>query len=444
MEKKKILLVQPSFSYRDIAENEINPPLWMVYIGTYLRENGHDVKCFDRNVDGDLSDLNKVMRDFGPDFVGLSVMTGRMIYDSIRISRNVKDYSRAKVVWGGMHPSLLPKLCLDAPYVDYIVRGEGEQAGLDLIEGRTDSPGINMNPLAPLIDINELPEPDYSLIDMDKYEAVTVATSRGCPYRCSFCINRGFYGKHGRQRWRGLSAEKSIELIRKLSRYGKNFVIVDDNFTTVKKRTIEICEGIKDLGLRIYMFSRVDHLDEEVVTALKEAGVFQIQFGLESGSQRVLDFIQKDTNLDQQREAIKLCRKHGIMIDASYMIGIPTETEEELQKTVDFIKETKPDYVGLKVYHPYPGSELYDYCVDNGLFDPPETMEEWANLYTMEETLNTSSIPLEKLEETRKNVEGSVMRKGYVKKLFNMLKRGQVPGPKKIKRAMQHIIVRLR
>jgi anaerobic magnesium-protoporphyrin IX monomethyl ester cyclase len=442
MEPKRILLVQPSFSYKNIAEEELNPPLWAIYMGTYLKEKGHTIKVFDRNIQTDYKDFEKVLHEYNPDYVGFSILTGRLIYDAIQLSKTVKELTGAKVVWGGVHPSLLPEGCLKEEYVDYVIRGEGEAAFSNLISGLMDAPGVNTNELAPLINIDDLPDPDYSLVDLSKYEAMTISTSRGCPFRCTYCINRGFYGKEGRQSWRGLSPERTIKLFTNLAtkHHQKNFVIVDDNFTSNQQRTIQICEGIKKLKLRIYLFSRVNYMNEETVKALKQAGVFQIQFGLESGSQRVLDYIKKDMALEQAKNAVELCKKHGIMVDGSFMIGIPTETEEELKMTEEWIKQLKPDYCGLKVFHPYPGTELYDQCVVEGRFTPPDTLEGWAEISTMEANLNMSDIPTKTLVATQKRVESFIMSKGYTKKLVSMIKQGHLPSIKKVKRAVQHLL----
>lgn len=440
---KKILLVQPSFSYKNeiTPDEEINPPLWMVNIGTYLKAAGYQVECFDRNLEEDRKQFTEKLHSFEPDFVGFSVLSGRLIYDAIEMSQEVKKDTNATVVWGGMHSSLEPTTC-DRDFIDYFVRGEGEQPMLDIVEGRPDSPGVNMNPLAPLLKMSDLPFPDYSLIKAERYEGMSVATSRGCPARCTFCINRGFYGKHGQQCWRGLPAETTVRLFRTLHKTYKTrkFVIVDDNFTTNKKRLLEVCEGIKDLRLRIYLFSRVNYITEETIKALKSAGVFQIQFGFESGSQRVLDFLQKDTTLDQGRQAVKLCRKHGVLIDASFMIGLPTETLEELEETKNYIKEIDPEYIGIKVFHPLPGTELYEYCVKEGRFVPPTTLEGWADISLLNEAnLNMSDIPLETLKQVQVDLEGKRMYRGYVKKFISMVKAGDLPSIAKIRRAIDHL-----
>jgi anaerobic magnesium-protoporphyrin IX monomethyl ester cyclase len=440
---KTVFLVQPSFSYMNIAEEELNPPLWAIYLGTYLRSKGHKVVVFDRNIHESDEEFKKAILSLNPDYVGFSVMTGRVIFDAVNLSKHVRELCpNAKIVWGGVHPTLLPESCLSQSFIDHVIVSEGEYAFEQLIEGNLSYQGIDLNPLTSLIDINTLPDPDYDLVEMDKYEAITISTSRGCPWRCKYCINRGIFGKFGQQSWRSLTAEKTIKLFYDLEAkyHKKNFVIVDDNFTSIKKRTIEICEKIRPLGLRIYLFSRVNYIDEDTIKALKSAGVFQIQFGLESGSQRVLDYIQKDMKLEQVQTAIGLCKKYGVLTDGSFMIGLPTETEAELKETEEWIYKIKPDYTGLKVFHPYPGTELYDLCVSEGRFVPPTTLEGWAEIGTMEANLNMSDIPVDKLVTTQKKVEKFIMSRGYLNKLVSMVKHGQLPSVQKVKRAVQHLL----
>ncbi len=447
----RVLLVQACFSYKtENKDYDATMPLGLIYIGTMLEKYNHKVKIFDRNLGDNIKNevLIKELKRFDPDIVGISTMTGRVLYDALNVSKVVKENSNALVIWGGFHPTAVPRNTLEHPLVDHIVRGEGEYTMLEianLIEkGRDISKvkGLDLNPFRSFANLDELPFPNYDLVNVKNYDMFYISTSRGCPYRCAFCYNNYLWGKKRFENYRNLSTQNSIELITRLyEKYkDKRICIPDDNFPSNKKRALEILKNIQHLDLKMFIFSRVNLVNEEILKAYKKAGVWTLQMGIESGSQRVLNFLKKGTTVQQGRDAIRKCRKFKIFSGASFMIGTPDETMEDLNQTIHFIKQNPPDYIGLGIYQPLPPTETYDYCIKRGLINEPKSIEEWAqqsDFHYM--TINVSKIPDDILMKVKMSIERRILYRGYLKKLFRILSEGNLPNWKRVKHAIKHL-----
>jgi radical SAM superfamily enzyme YgiQ (UPF0313 family) len=438
----KVLLIQPNY---DISmphrwKSEAWTPLALVSLATYIRDKkGHEVKIYDRNLNYDNAQLIKLLENFNPDIVGLTCYTSPAIRDIMQVSHITKKNSKAIVIIGGPHATLEPKSLLDYQYIDYVVRGEGELPLMEicnLIDKKKATKknilklkNINYNPMRPFINLNDVPIMDYDLIDIKKYVVTTFATSRGCPGKCKFCYNQG-------RQLRFYDTKKTIEMITKvIEKYKiKEFVIADDNFANMSKRTTDICNALAKYNCSFFCFLRTDQACDKVMSELKKAGCLTIQFGFESGSQRILDFINKQTTVRQNIMAIQQCRKYGIFVEGSFMIGLPTETRQELQQTIDFIEKNKLDNVFTKVYKPYPSTELYEYCIKNKLMKRPETLEQWIEFSNLSEgNINVSSVPTPVLLKalSKANKHNLLM---YIKKGIIMAKKGQ----------LSHVILRFK
>jgi len=428
----KVLFIQPNYNIDkpNIFLKSAFMPIASVELATFIREKGnHEVIILDRNLHPDNKHLTDLLNKFNPDIVGMTCYTSLVIKDIIGVAKLVKEKSNALTIVGGIHASIEPKSLLDTPNIDYIVRGEGEYPLLEVCslidKNKADKnhilklKNINYNELRPLINLNDLPVPNYDLLEVKKYPFPTFYTSRGCMGRCRFCYNRG-------RNLRFYDTDKMITLITGvLDKYKiKEFTIADDNFANLSQRTTKICEAISKYNSIFHIFLRADQAHDKVIKELKKAGCWAIQFGFESGSQRILDFIRKDTKIEQNIHAIKQCKKYGIFVDGSFMIGLPTETESEMNQTIDFIKKYKPDSVDVKIFKPYPQTELFDYCVKMGKISPPKTLEEWipfCNLVAGEP--NFSKIPTSILLKTasRFSQPDPLL---YIKKTLLLLFRG--------------------
>ncbi|MDP3732518.1 MAG: radical SAM protein [Candidatus Omnitrophota bacterium] len=418
-----ILLVNP-FSWT-IEKRPCYLPYGVLYLAGFLRQKGLKVDIYDRNTDYSL-DIQKCMDYFKekkPAIVGLSVLTGPVISDAIKISRAIKSMSPGtRIVWGGLHPTIFSQCVLKEDNVDFIIQGEGELPMLELCRalldnnpysgirnlGFKDNGRIVLNPIREeLLDLDANDMPAWDLLDIRHYVAnrffasrvLTMNTSRGCPFKCTFCFNQGL----PYQRWRGLSAAKIKKQIDYLYKsYGINGIqFYEDSFDTDKKRVREFCGLMLGSGMNQRIkwshFSNIPYFDREVVSYEKEAGLRYIEYGVESGSQRILDWVNKRQTVVQIKEVFEECRKIGIKTAALFMIGFPDESYEELMMTVDLVEGVPAHILICTIYRPYPGTPLFEYCVKNKKFSPPQELEEQAEFYRFshmhEEELNMSNVP---------------------------------------------------
>lgn len=444
----KVLLIQPNEEGKEVSDAGM--PLGLIYIGTALKDKGHQVRILDRNLNYSEEYLISILKE-GYDFVGIGTYTGRMLYDAIAVSKIVKEKFKSIVIWGGFHPTIVPEQTLKNSYVDHIIRGEGEEVFLKVLElyekGEDFSKlnGVDLNPMAHPPDINKLPLPDYNLVDINKYPHFYVSTSRGCPYKCTFCYNS--YGVGSIKPYRNLDFDKSVKLLEEVVyKYKrKTFTIVDDNFPSDKERMRRICDKIKDLGVKFDTFSRANYCDLDTLSYLKKAGCWQIQIGVESGNQRILNFLKKGTTVEMNAEAIKNCKKVGILSHAAFMIGLPTETIEDLKDTAKFIETYKPDLGGAGIFHPFPQTRLWDYCQEKGMIKEPRTTEEWAKNYPTnfsEVNMNVSEIPEEVIMDYFRYLNKFINKGRYLKKIKLYVKNGRLPDYRRIIPSIKSIIKR--
>lgn len=434
----KVLLVQPNYNTDTplLWKKEAWMPLALVALATFVREKsegGHDIKILDRNLHYDNDKFIKLLDRFQPDIVGMTCYTSPAIKDIMQVAKLVKENSEALVFVGGVHATLEPKSLLDYEYIDYTIKGEGEETLLELC-GLVDKrkatsknilklKNINYNEMRPFLNLNDCPLPDYDLLEFEKYVVTTFYTSRGCPGRCKFCYNLG-------RQLRFYNTQKTIEMFdRVIEKYKvKEFTIADDNFANLSKRTTDVCKSLSKHNCVFFCFLRTDLAHDKVLRELKQAGCLTIQFGFESGSQRVLDFINKRTTVEQNANAIRQCRKYGIFVEGSFMLGLPTETAKEAVQTLKFIENTGLKIAFTKIYKPFPSTELYDLCIKKGLIKRPKNLIDWvafSNINNDGVNLNVSEIPtpllLDLLKKTNKH-EGSQ----YLKKFFILARNGHL------------------
>jgi len=428
----KVLLIQPNYNIDRLGEEGATMPLALVELATFIKEKGHEPKILDRNLDYDNDGLIKMLHDFEPDIVGMTCYTSPVIKDIMQISEIVKKNSKALVIVGGVHATLAPDTLLDFPHIDYVVRGEGEYPLLDICElidkGKANKKNmlkienVNYNKMRGFINPDDIPAPDYDLLEVRRYGIAIFCTSRGCPGRCKFCYNLG-------RQLRFYNTDKVIKTINHvLGKYKiKEFTIADDNFANLSKRCVDICNVLERYKGIFHIFLRVDQTDEKVLKNLKKAGCWAIQFGFESGNQRILDFIGKGITVKDNLEAVKKCKKLGIFVDGSFMMGLPTETANEMKQTADFIKKSKIDAPNVKVFKPYPSTELYDYAVKEGILSPPKTLQEWAEYGDLTEgNPNVSEIPTYLLLKTVNELNTKQSNLMYAKKALLLILRGHI------------------
>lgn len=370
-------------------------------------------------------EIEKVVREFQPDVVGISVLTPK-VPSVLRVAEICgKAAPTAKIVCGGSHATTRPAELLDCGDVDYVIRGEGETPMLRLmhaLESRDDVrdiPALSYrdgekivdNPPPPLIpDVDDLPPPARELIlGIEGYspsQLNMVLSSRGCPFDCGFCASKALWRRKVRFRSVG---DVMAELRELKTIYGVTDVaFLDDSFTLRPERVRELCEALIEsrLDIRWSCLTRVDMITEEVVRLMKRAGCAKVDVGVESGSPRVLELIDKKISLDKAHEAAAILRRCGMYWSAFFMFGFPTETEGEIEETLKVMRELDPDWANMSIFTPYPGTKLFDLAKEKGMVsDPPD--------YTLYSHQNPSGrftdvIPAERFEPLARRVLAEV------------------------------------
>lgn len=421
----KIVLVNPSFEPIYIYDkNSVgdppNIPRAMVALGTYLQERGHSIKILDAALDPGIED-QIVEEAKNAAFVGFGVMSCSII-SSLKISKMIKEKTKAKTVWGGIHPTFLPKQTCEDPLVDYVVHGEGEDAILELLEGN-DPAGIKnlaykkdgaviVNPRRDFLDINKVPSLNFELVDVERYinrtlvqikqkvRMLPVISSRGCPHRCSFCIHVIADDRPYRMQ----DVEITLKEIRRLKEkyHVQAIKFAEDNFFVNRKRVKAICEGMKEMGLKWVGECRADyfrdgHVDEELLKLMKQSGCAGFTVGAESGSQRMLNLLKKDIVPEMVVKAAQQCYKYNFVPSISFIVGMPGETRKDVHKTVDLImkavKECPIMIGGIGPYRPQPGDYLYEYCFQVANMKTPRTLRDWTKQEYLDLVMNASYIP---------------------------------------------------
>jgi radical SAM superfamily enzyme YgiQ (UPF0313 family) len=375
----------------------VYPPIDIAYIASYLR-NEVEIKLLDANgLDLDWIDIEKEIRAFAPEIVLFKTSPTTMTYDSQTADIAKSVDKKIITVLDDVHiASCFPEKTLEKfKNIDILVRGESEKTVKLLVKAisgnenlkrvtgisfRKKDKIINTPPTPPFKNLDELPFPAYDLLPIKKYNSITFArkspfmtlvSSRGCPFRCDFCLIGGSTVWKGSGRnWRARSAKNTLDEMELLvNKYGiKDIYIFDDTFTVDKKRVLEVCEGIKKRGIKVSWScnSRVNTLDDEMLKAMKSSGCWNILFGVESGSQKLLDNVHKGIKIDNIRRIFKLTKENGISASAAFMIGLPGETWETVEKTLQLALEIEPDMAQFTITTPYPGTRLYDYVKENG------------------------------------------------------------------------------
>ena len=401
----RVLLLNPpylEYTYTKVKRAvSVQPPLGIAYIAAMLEKNGIDVKILDANAES-LS-MQKTIDSViisSADFIGITATTV-MIPKVYQLCDEIKENSDKTIVVGGPHVTFMPERTLEeCKSIDIIVRGEGELTMVDLtkkndlstVKGITyrNNGRIISNPDKGLIaDIDEIPFPTRHLLPMNLYRSstffnipgskghTTLITARGCPNKCVFCSSSHFWGKLRMRSPENIVAE--VEEI--VTKYGiRQIDFVDDTFTLSKKRVDKICNMIleRDLDIKWVCSSRVNTITKELIKTMKKAGCYGIVFGIESGNQAILNRINKNTTLDQSKNAIQLSKKEGLITVGDFMIGLPDDTLETVTQTINFAIELNPDRALFSMTTPFPGTTLYNEYLEKGLLKDNLTWDEFS------------------------------------------------------------------
>ena len=418
---KKILLLTPPSPY--LLSDKAILPLGILYVASMLRKQGYDVQVLDLT---GKKDYDKEVLDYASqsyDAYGLTA-TSPDLGQAIHILKLLKKASpKNKVILGGPHATVGPQTCLSYGF-DKVVVGDGWTGAKMAIEDESDQKLI----LAPMLEnFDDAPFPARDLIDMDSYEyyisgipATNVMTQLGCPYGCAFCSGRN-QAEYRRMRLRSISnVMKELDMLHDV--YGFDcFMIYDDEINIIKNRTIDLMKEFEKRNYKFRAYIKTNLFDDESAKAMAKGGALELSTGVESGSNKILKIIDKQTTYDINTNFVKLCKKYGIYSKAFLIVGLPGETYEDIMLTKKWILDAKPDYFNLGINTPYPGSPEYDnkekYDIEFGEIDYAEEQVSYSmhGVKKWKSWVRTSSLSPEDLVRLRDEVEKECREKlGYV------------------------------
>ncbi|MFC2091409.1 B12-binding domain-containing radical SAM protein [Elusimicrobiota bacterium] len=402
---KNIIMFQPDLGYMDSMRTSPSLPLALLSASALVSKY-YKVNIVDQRITPHWKGILEKRINKDTVCAGVTALTGRMIKEAVEFSRFVKNRYGIPVVWGGVHASILPYQTAGSEFVDFVVAGEGEITFYELVkaldEGRPAESvrglfykkdgSVIQTLVRPFAELDELPAVPYHLVDIKKYlpkykgrRSIFFQTSRGCPWGCTYCYNTVY----NKRCWRSMSAGVTLSRIRSLvSAYPdiEDIYFVDDNFFIDVKRLKKIIRGLTELDLT-WQVQGVDIMslkciDDEVFGLLQESNCIRLTIGIESGSQRIREFMHKKGNIDDILKVMDRLSRFDFVVLCSFLVGIPGETRYDLKKTVDLILKLKKINSKFRnqpiyVYTPYPGTDMYKHALKHG-FVGPVTLEDWS------------------------------------------------------------------
>jgi len=387
------------------------PPLGLLYIGQLLIENGYNVKVYDQNVTvAENFEIMNLIKKLNPQIVGFSVLIDNF-WTVKDIHKKLKHWNPNIItVAGNYFANFFPEKLMKEMDFDFCIRGEGEFSFLNLvnhldkkkhdfheIKGLTfrENNVVKSTPLPEkLTNLDELPIPNRKLIDFNyglTGKSTSILSSRGCPYQCRFCTFSIVMGR----KWRPRSVKNVAEEIKLLKDQGyKDIVFVDDNFTLNKKRIFRLCAEIKRNqldDLRFLGVCRVDNASFNILRALVSAHFIQILYGIESGSQRILDYYKKGITIPQIKQAVKTANKARLeLLYGTFVLGAPSETLSEAKETIKFANKLNLTFPIFQILYANPIAPIYQELVEKGQHIPQE--DDWKKVFKIPD-ISPTSIP---------------------------------------------------
>jgi anaerobic magnesium-protoporphyrin IX monomethyl ester cyclase len=426
MAVRTLVLCEPPYLFWDRSRDRLRqseetiPGMGMLMLAAVAQQRGYRVHLIDAKGQGTpVEEVARRIEDLRPDYLGLSATT-ISVTNAARIAEHVKRALPGVVtIVGGAHVSAVPERTLTAcPSFDYGIVGEGEVALFALLDRLErgapldDLPGVAhrsgglvmANPRAPYIDdLDALPTPAWDLLPdfphrfqptlfgYPRTPVATLITSRGCPFTCVFC-DRSTSGRKGRLH----GVDRVMALCRELAERGaRHILFLDDLFTVRKQRVVDLCHALIDaeLDLTWSCNSHPNLLDLPTLQLMRRAGCWQIAYGIESGSQRVLDTVKREVRIPRMRETLRLTRQAGIRTRGYLMLGHPTETRESLLETEAFLRVAELDMCQITKFTPYPGTPAYPTIQQHGEFD-----EDWERMNAMQFVFVPHGLSVAELE----------------------------------------------
>ena len=377
----KVLLIFPPQTLEERYAHKVDdiggflPPLGLCYMAAVLERENHEVRIMDCPVNNyGTEDIVNEITDFQPDLIGIATITSLadVIVELCNLIKN--QFPDITVLLGGPHATIMAHDLAKTTKADIIVREEADNIIIDIVNNLEKYKQMKVVNAGKVKNLESLPFPARHLLDMSKYTSLPntykkdphtfqMVTSRGCPFTCTFCFDaKGLFRQRG--------VENVMAEIRQLKDTYKikEIAFWDDILTINKKWTYDFCLEMEKENIVWSCYTRLDLIDEPMLRAMKKAGCWNIFFGIESGTQELLDNITKKMTVEQMKNAVKLVKKVGIEIRGSFMLGLPGETPELARKTIQLAIEMNPDYAQFSITTPYPGTQLWD------------TYEKWGTL----------------------------------------------------------------
>jgi radical SAM superfamily enzyme YgiQ (UPF0313 family) len=405
----KVLLFAPPFELSSQEESGTYP-LALAYIGKVLERRKFDVKAFNylyKNWDEIEQEVYNLLCSEKPEIIGISSMTTNRIaaFEIAKMAKRINPNIR--VIMGGVHPSIMYKQILENLPVDFIVIGEGEETASELFDAiRKNKPkkllkkikGIafkendkiiitNSRPFTKNLDQIPFPKHEYFKDKIKKFKEAYIATSRGCPIGCTFCSTSCHWGKIRRQR----SVKNVIEEIKYIKNklpFIEKIHFQDDEFIMNQDWIKEFCEALKKnrINIKFECCGRVSSITEEMIKLLKEAGCTKLHFGVESGSQIIINSIKKKILIKQAINAFDICKKYMLKTGIYLMVGLPGENDASINDTIALLKRIKNANLDLPaVFQLYPGTEVYENAKKQGFIEDSYWLtNKVAPFYTLE------------------------------------------------------------
>ena len=396
--RRKVVLYNPRAVFYTM-------PLALITIASHLDPERYDPILLDGRLEDDPEGAVAAKLD-GALCLGVTVLTGAPIRDAVRVSRAAKARRPdLPVIWGGWHPSMFGRECLEEASVDITVQGQGELTFAEIVDrlerGETmegcegicyrDADGaVHSNPPRAIHDINEFRPHNYELIEVERFfelkgkRQLDYISSQGCAFRCAFCADPFVYNR----KWTGFSPERMGEEIEDLwERYRFDDInFQDETYFTYTKRVEAVADEFIERRLPIswagtMRADQCERLSDDAFARCKRSGLRRVLIGVESGSQEMIDRIKKDITLEQVFHAAERCRELGIAVNFPFIVGFPEESDLSVQQTLEVVKKLRsmsPDFVTPIFYFlPYPGTSITDNAVRNG-FELPSNLDDWA------------------------------------------------------------------
>ncbi len=396
----KILLINPPWPGKGFgtrsqnriikqrADKFLQYPLYLGYTAAVLKKLGHEVHYID-SVYQEISEeeTNKRVQETKPDVILMETTTPSIEYD-YKYMNKMKELTNAFIIATGTHVSYFPKEAMEeCKGIDMVIKGEYDTRIGEIFQ-HFDKPeevkGLVIRKKGKITDTGEailpadldfMPFPDRGLIPIDWYgEAwynkrpfINIMTARGCPYQCTFCLYPNIFEGH---KWRKRSVDNVMEELKFVTeKYGVKEINIDDpTFNITKERVMEFCNKLEKNNIKLLWTcnARVDNIDEEMLRAMRKAGCKMIRYGVESGSQEILNKMKKGITIEQIKRAFKLTKKNGILTLGGFMFGFPYDSKKTIEETLQLAKELKPDLIQASIPMAYPGTPLYEEAKKEG------------------------------------------------------------------------------